>query len=468
MLRERKNLLVALVFAGDLLAVAASFYGAYFIRTAFLSGIGRPMVLTQHFPLLILALPAFALSFYWLRLYELFAVRSLPEELRQTVKACGWALLLLVVLIFLLKYEVVSRVYLATFAVLSCALLAGQRAALRALRRKLRPADHHYCNILVVGTDERARRVGAAVREHGSWGLRLIGHVQEDDGPRPDSDLPLCGTVGTFPQTMRRQVIDAVIFAVPQEGVPGIREAFEHCRQIGVPAYLYLSPFDEFAAQAQAKFDEIGGIHLISFPNKSVNESQALLKRAFDLFVSLLLLLLFGPLMLLIAACIKGDSPGPVFFRQRRMGMNGRLFTVYKFRTMIVGAEALRSSLAGLNEMDGPVFKMRRDPRVTRVGRFLRRTSLDELPQLFNVLAGHMSVVGPRPPLPEEVEKYEAWQRRRLSVRPGLTCLWQVSGRHTVDFQTWMELDLAYIDNWSWRLDLSILLRTIPSMFRGA
>jgi lipopolysaccharide/colanic/teichoic acid biosynthesis glycosyltransferase len=180
------------------------------------------------------------------------------------------------------------------------------------------------------------------------------------------------------------------------------------------------------------------------------------------------MLVLLSPVMLVAAILIKLSSArGPVFFRQERVGINGRRFTLYKFRTMVVGAEHIKSQLLHMNEMDGPVFKMRDDPRVTRLGRFLRRSSIDEFPQLFNVVMGHMSIVGPRPPLPAEVEKYELRQRRRLSVKPGLTCLWQVSGRNKVDFNTWMKLDLYYIDNWSWWLDLKILLRTIPAIFRG-
>jgi lipopolysaccharide/colanic/teichoic acid biosynthesis glycosyltransferase len=171
--------------------------------------------------------------------------------------------------------------------------------------------------------------------------------------------------------------------------------------------------------------------------------------------------------MAVVAVLIKLDSTGPVIFSQKRVGLYGRKFTLYKFRTMILGAEGIKSHFEELNEMDGPVFKIRNDPRITRLGRFLRRASLDELPQLFNVLKGDMSVVGPRPPLPEEVEKYEVWQRRRLSMKQGLTCLWQANGRNTLDFKTWMKLDLDYIDNWSWWLDLKILLRTIPAIFRG-
>ncbi|MGC8917487.1 MAG: sugar transferase, partial [Thermoanaerobaculum sp.] len=190
-------------------------------------------------------------------------------------------------------------------------------------------------------------------------------------------------------------------------------------------------------------------------------------KRVLDVTVAALGLLVFAPLFPFLALSIKVDSPGPVFFRQWRCGLRGRRFVLYKLRTMVANAEALKPHLAHLNVMDGPAFKAPNDPRVTRVGRWLRRFSLDEVPQLWNVLKGDMSLVGPRPPLPEEVAKYEPWQRRRLAMKPGLTCLWQVSGRAELSFSQWMALDLAYIDSWSLALDLKILARTIPAVLRG-
>jgi exopolysaccharide biosynthesis polyprenyl glycosylphosphotransferase len=186
-----------------------------------------------------------------------------------------------------------------------------------------------------------------------------------------------------------------------------------------------------------------------------------------DLALSLVILLLALPVMAVIAIAIKTTSRGQVFFRQERCGLNGRRFTLYKFRTMIENAEGRRAELEHLNQMTGPVFKAKGDPRITWLGRLLRRYSLDELPQLWNVVAGDMSLVGPRPPIPEEVDQYESWQRRRLSMRPGLTCLWQISGRNQIDFDRWMELDLQYIDSWTPGLDLRILLKTVPVVLTG-
>jgi exopolysaccharide biosynthesis polyprenyl glycosylphosphotransferase len=194
---------------------------------------------------------------------------------------------------------------------------------------------------------------------------------------------------------------------------------------------------------------------------------QQAMKRLFDIVASALALWLLLPLFVVVVALIKLTSRGPVFFRQTRVGLHGRTFNMLKFRSMVVNAESLKASLAAQNEQAGPVFKMRRDPRVTSIGRFIRKYSIDELPQLINVLRGDMSVVGPRPPVPDELSKYEAWQRRRLSVRPGLTCIWQVSGRNQISFEDWMLLDMQYIDHWSLARDFQLIFRTIPVVITG-
>jgi len=206
---------------------------------------------------------------------------------------------------------------------------------------------------------------------------------------------------------------------------------------------------------------------LLSFATTPTSQLQLMAKRVLDIALASLLLLLGLPVVTMIALAIKVTSGGSVLFRQTRCGLNGRFFTLYKFRTMVEDAEERRRELLHLNEMQGPVFKLKSDPRVTLLGRFLRRFSLDEFPQFWNVLRGDMSLVGPRPPIPEEVAQYKRWQRRRLAMKPGLTCLWQISGRNNIDFDRWMQLDLEYIDSWSPMLDLKILLKTIPVVLTG-
>ncbi len=209
------------------------------------------------------------------------------------------------------------------------------------------------------------------------------------------------------------------------------------------------------------------GFPLLSFSTTPTNEALLLIRRILDVALAAFLLVVTFPVSLITALLIKLTSPGPVLFKQERCGLNGRLFVMYKFRSMVGNAEQLRFELDALNEMDGPVFKSSRDPRITLIGKIIRRFSIDEVPQLYNVLRGDMSLVGPRPPLPQEVARYERWQRRRLSMKPGITCLWQISGRNEVSFDDWMKLDLTYIDNWSLLLDLKILLKTVPVVLLG-
>jgi exopolysaccharide biosynthesis polyprenyl glycosylphosphotransferase len=213
---------------------------------------------------------------------------------------------------------------------------------------------------------------------------------------------------------------------------------------------------------------EFDGFPLLSFSTTPTNEALMFVRRILDVILASFILVVFGPLVMLPAAIlIRLTSSGPILFKQTRCGLNGRQFVMHKFRSMVNNAEQLRVELEGLNEMDGPVFKSSRDPRITTVGKIIRRFSIDELPQIFNVLRGDMSLVGPRPPLPAEVARYERWQRRRLSMKPGMTCLWQISGRNEVSFDDWMKLDLTYIDNWSLMLDLKILLKTVPVVLLG-
>jgi exopolysaccharide biosynthesis polyprenyl glycosylphosphotransferase len=244
-----------------------------------------------------------------------------------------------------------------------------------------------------------------------------------------------------------------------------VAQAIGICEELGVGAKVYADFFQQRIARVEV--EDLDGAPMLSFTTVPGDPLALLAKRAFDVAVSGAAVALLSPLLLAVSLAIVVDSPGPVLFRQRRVGRNGREFWLYKFRSMRADAEAHLARLRDQNEADGPVFKMRNDPRITRVGRFLRKTSIDELPQFWNVLRGDMSVVGPRPPIPSEVREYHRWQRRRLSMRPGITCIWQISGRSDVKFDRWMELDLQYIDNWSFWDDLKIVFKTIPVVLIG-
>jgi exopolysaccharide biosynthesis polyprenyl glycosylphosphotransferase len=259
-------------------------------------------------------------------------------------------------------------------------------------------------------------------------------------------------------------VIDEVIYCRREVDIDLIKEAVGICNEVGVIFRLQssVSPLDPTEFQLKT-LNNAKDLSIVDAPS---NTLSLLLKTMGDIYFSILAVILLIPVFLLLAIIIRAGSKGPVLFQQERIGLRGRKFKLYKFRTMVVDAESQLKNLRSRNEADGPVFKIKDDPRITRVGRFLRKTGLDELPQLFNVIRGEMSLVGPRPPLEEEVKQYERWQLRRLSVKPGMTCTWQiVPDRHDVSFEEWMELDLNYIDNWNLRKDAALFFKTVRTFF---
>ena len=322
-------------------------------------------------------------------------------------------------------------------------------------------------NLLIVGSDDRAARVVAVLEEAEPWGYHLVGIVPESSEVVPDSRLggypriPL----SRFGEAIKRHTVDEVIFVVSKDALASLEEVFLLCEEEGVKTRVMLSFFPHVTSKVY--LEALQDLPLLTFTTTPQNDYLLLIKNGIDVVLAGGLLVLAAPLFALIALLIKITSSGPVIFRQIRCGLGGREFVFYKFRSMVENAEAAQSQLQHLNEMSGPVFKIGKDPRCTPVGRFLRKFSLDELPQLINILKGNMSFVGPRPPLPQEVENYQRWQRRRLRMKPGLTCLWQVRGRNEIDFDEWMKLDLQYIDRWSLLLDIKIVLKTIPIVLLG-
>ena len=325
------------------------------------------------------------------------------------------------------------------------------------------PLEH----ALVVGTGPLARITGEDLQRRGRQSV--VGYLFFADEQRPHVlASPLLGTWMDLESVLRTRPVNEVYIAGDgSKQMAAVQHAISVCESLGVPFALPAYTFRlQRARPLVGKAIADGYLHYAVVETKS---GQRALKRACDVLIASLALWLLSPLLLLAAALVKATSPGPVFFRQRRSGLNGRTFQMLKFRSMLADAEQRRKTLEALNECSGPVFKIRNDPRVTRVGAFLRKYSIDELPQLINVLRGEMSIVGPRPPLPDEVAKYQAWQMRRLSVRPGLTCIWQVSsGRHEMSFDEWMYLDLQYVDHWNLLKDAEVMLRTVPVVVSGS
>jgi len=327
-------------------------------------------------------------------------------------------------------------------------------------------------SLLLVGGGARSRRFAAQIIQRQDLGYRLLGYVDSDLGfaGQDIEGSPWMGTIEDLPRIMANEVIDEVAIALPiKSQYSQVEAAVMLLEEQGITTHLLSDLFPQKLARSQST--DLDGLPLVSLHSAPMFSWRTEAKRFFDFVAATFLLLLTGPALLLVAIIIKLESKGPIFFVQERVGLNKRRFRMLKFRTMQRDAEARMSEIEHLNEKSGPIFKIRHDPRVTSVGRWLRRTSIDELPQLVNVLLGDMSIVGPRPLSLRDATRMElAWQKRRFSVKPGLTCLWQVSGRSNLSFDQWMQLDLEYIDRWSLGLDASILLRTIPAIVlaRGA
>ncbi|HEY6910652.1 MAG TPA: sugar transferase [Myxococcales bacterium] len=342
--------------------------------------------------------------------------------------------------------------------------------------RRLASGEPPLDDVLIVGIGPIGRLTASDLRQRRRH--NVIGHLKlaTENGRETAllersyaTDGAICRILGgasQLEQVLRTVAVDEVYVAgkVRTHGEE-MQEVIRVCERFGIPFAVPAYAFRLDRAHAvEANAVQDGYLHYET--HKPMVQQQAM-KRLFDIIASAVALWLLLPLFVVVVALIKLTSRGPVFFRQTRVGLHGRTFNMLKFRSMVVNAESLKASLATLNEQSGPVFKMRRDPRVTRIGRFIRKYSIDELPQLINVLRGDMSVVGPRPPVPDELLKYEAWQRRRLSVRPGLTCIWQVSGRNQISFEDWMLLDMQYIDHWSLARDFQLIFRTIPVVITG-
>jgi exopolysaccharide biosynthesis polyprenyl glycosylphosphotransferase len=468
MLRQRKIIFAFVLYLSDSVAMLLAFFCAYWIRGALPPGSYAKLFSFSGYANLLLAIfPVWAIVFYIIGLYDFWKGREFWKEIWDICKAIFIASLILGFAVFVLKYHFVSRIFILLFALIDFFFIIAGRIFIRKIILLSSRKTEGFRKILLIGVEKRAIALAKKIEKHKDMGLRILGFLSTGDGgvSRRWKGYPVLGRAEDLPKLIDKEVVDEVIFAISQEELQRMGDLFLLCEERGITARLAINFFPHLIAKTH--LEELDGLPLLTFTTTPKDELLFLLRRVFDFLGSFTLILILSPVLLLIILLIHLDSSSPAIYRQIRCGLNGRKFTFYKFRSMIQGAEEKREKLATFNIMKGPVFKMENDPRVTRVGRFLRKTSLDELPQLFNILRGDMSFVGARPPLPEEVEQYQGWQRRRLSMKPGLTGLWQVSGRNQIDFDQWMKLDLEYIDNWSLWLDFKILLKTIPAIIFG-
>jgi exopolysaccharide biosynthesis polyprenyl glycosylphosphotransferase len=413
-------------------------------------------------------LTALLLSAYKLEgVYDHRRGASWFDEFYSVVNGTTTGIIIMVVVTFFYRPLVYSRLLFIYTGVLVIALLGFSRLLKSIVLRKLRQRGIGVVQALIVGAGEVGRTVMRNIVAQPGLGYQVVGFVDDnpDKGHKDIGRFRGLGSIDNLPRIVQEESIDEVIITLPWMYHRKIIRIMTQCEREGVRALLVPDLFQ--MSLSRMDVDDLGGIPMIGVKAISITGWKLITKRAIDFTIALVGLIVLSPLMLLIALAIKLDSPGPVLFKQIRMGKGGRPFILYKFRSMREGAEEEQQKLTDLNEAEGPIFKIRHDPRCTTVGRFLRRTSLDELPQLYNVLRGEMSLVGPRPPVPKEVECYEEWHKKRLEVSPGMTGLWQVSGRSELTFDEMALLDIYYIENWSAALDTEIFLRTIPRIIFG-
>ncbi|MFI5305580.1 MAG: sugar transferase [Nitrospiria bacterium] len=469
MLRQRARLVSFLLYFFDLSILILSFYLSFHIRNNLLGeSFGSLSPITQQLWLLVFILPVWSVLFYFFHLYRSQRTNPIFHEIKLFLSSSAIGTFLLGFFVFASKAHETSRLFIITFGFISFILLIFSRALIREIARTIRKQGLNYRLIMVVGTGKRAREIVNAIEKNRHWGLKFIGFVSDVPNARFTKIMgyPVLGLVSDLSKIIDSHVIDEVVFAVSRKRLETLEESFLLCEEEGINARIAVNFFPHMIAKVH--LEDLHGIPLLTFSTVPFNEFLLFIKRTMDVLVSGLLITVLFPFFGIIALLIKLSSPGPIFFKQIRIGRNGRHFTLYKFRSMIMDAEEQKKDLENQNEMKGPVFKIKNDPRVTSIGKWLRKTSLDELPQFWNVLKGEMSMVGPRPPLPEEVTHYKRWQKRKLSMKPGITCLWQISGRNNnSDFDNWMKLDLKYIDSWSLKLDMQIFLKTIPIVLWG-
>ena len=404
-------------------------------------------------------------------LYHSKRLSTWRSEVIDILKATSMGTLTIFILSILFNVRMINNIFLVVFwASCTCLTIVGRLSG-RYILKQFRIRGRNLRSMLIIGTNSRAVRFARRIESRPELGYRIIGFVDKNwagIGEFYNAGYELVTNLGELADFLRDNVIDEVVIALPVSSYyDRISQIISLCEEQGI-IFRYLADFfnTKLAHSRLDPFDD--GLFLTHSPGTLMG-LPVLVKRVLDITLSLILIFLLSPLFIIAALLIKIFSPGPVFFIQERLGFNKRRFRLYKFRTMISGAEEKQAELEPLNEVKGPAFKIKNDPRITPLGRILRKTSIDELPQLFNVLLGDMSLVGPRPlPIRDYNNFQQDWHRRRFSIRPGMTCLWQVNGRNHCSFDKWMELDMQYIDNWSFWLDLKILLKTIPAVLKGS
>lgn len=470
MIRRHLRLTPRVLLLFDLFATALSFFLTFPIRSLLIKiyPFGASIEIENYLPLLI------PILFIWTILFQVqynavnLRYTSFQNELKRILKIVIWGEILLFMLLFSFRINVISRTFVWLFGCTNFALLLFEKYCLLLTLEYFRQKGINRRKALIVADGEGSKRMVDYIQKYSDWGLDIVGFL-DANGHEVGSDYygsKILGRLENLPEVLHNHFIEEVIFALPLSKLEKAKDLLQLCETEGMQTRIISDFYGGLAVQTEVEM--VHGLPIITYSTTPIKEWDLFFKRVIDIMLSGIGLVLLSPIFLITSLAIKLSSPGPIFYRWHVVGLNKKKFISYKFRTMVNNADDLKKKLIAHNEMNGVVFKMKNDPRITKVGRILRKFSLDELPQLFSVLKGDMSLVGPRPPLATEIPAFKNWHRRKLSVKPGITCLWQCNGRnHINDFDDWVKMDLQYIDQWSLWLDFKILLKTIPAVLTG-
>jgi len=462
----------------DLLITVFSFSAAWVVRKFFISGSFDQLAEEPNYKIILLIIIiAWFISFKWMGMYMSYREQPFWQFFTTILKSCFFGMILVSITIYFFRIQAISRLLMGIFLIFNITFMTLAKFIILKILEKVRTDELNVKKILIVGSKKRAKQVIEVVEKHNATGYMILGCFgvdKEQLGLPVFNEHKVIGLVEDLEMYLRDNVVDELIFAMSLKRLKQGDRYLAFAESMGIKVrivpdwelhYLMFSP-----NIAAVSFEEFLGVQTMALQSTPQNEGMMLIKHVSDFLGALILIIILLPVLASIGIAIKIFSRGPVLYTQERLGMNGRRFLVYKFRTMVKDADERLKELEEMNEADGPAFKIKNDPRIIPfIGTFLRKTSLDELPQLFNVLKTEMSLVGPRPPIPKEVDEYSVWQRRRLSMRPGMTCLWQIAPRRNeLSFEDWIKLDLKYIDNWSLLNDLKILVLTAKAVLTGA
>jgi len=467
MFKENNGIIRKFQLMADLGIAIISFFLALGLREKGYPLLEPLSIGSTYMFLLYIILPVWGVLFYYAKAHATIRTNTLFQVVFPALKMILLGGATIIIIVFIFKLDFVSRGLIFEFLGINALLMSVERVSALLVLRYIRKKGRNYKTLLIIGTGKRAMEFVRMITEHSEWGMAIVGFIDIDRSITGQEilDRKVIGVIDDLPEILMKHQVDEIVFVGPRSWHDLLDKVALNCETLGIKMRIACDYYSTTLSKFQ--LDILDNWPLLTLTPPPHYGDMLIVKRAIDIAFSTIFLILVSPFFFLIALGIKLSSPGPVFFKQERIGFNGRIFKIYKFRTMIKDAEVVKFRLQHLNEMSGPVFKLRKDPRIFSFGKFLRKFSIDEMPQFINVLNGDMSIVGPRPLPVKEADNTLFTQRRRLSIKPGITCLWQIKGRNKIGFSDWVKLDLEYIDKWSLGLDMMIILKTVPAILKG-